>query len=157
MKKDITKYNKVCLVCSSGGHFQQLYSLKDYWGRLSHVWVTFDGANTQAILENETYYWAYSPTNRNMLNLFRNVFLAFKVLRKESPDLVISTGAGVAVPFIYAAKFFGIKTVYIESLTRVKDLSLAGKLIYPVVDHLFVQWPELASKYKKSDFRGQVI
>jgi len=91
------------------------------------------------------------------VNLFRNTFLAFKVLRKEKPDLVISTGAGVAVPFIYAAKFFGMKTIYIESLTRVKDLSLAGKLIYPVVDHIFVQWQELANKYRKADFKGRVL
>ncbi len=157
MEVKIKKYSKVLLVCSSGGHFRQLYSLKEYWKRLPRIWVTFDSSDTKTVLSNESYYWAYSPTNRNIKNLFRNVFLALRILKKEKPDLLISTGAGVAVPFIYIAKLFGIETIYIESLTRVEDLSLTGKLIYPVVDHMFVQWLELANKYKKANFQGRVI
>jgi len=154
---NIKKYNKICLVCSSGGHFRQLYSLKEYWEQFPRIWVTFDSSDTKTVLGDENYYWAYSPTNRNIKNLFRNVFLALRILKKEKPDLLISTGAGVAVPFIYIAKLFGIKTIYVESLTRVEDLSLTGKLIYPIVDYIFVQWPELANKYKKAEFHGRVI
>ncbi len=51
----------------------------------------------------------------------------------------------------------GIKTVYLELMTRVKRLSLTGALVYPVVDHLLVQWPELAAKYKKAVFKGRLI
>ncbi|GJL78472.1 MAG: hypothetical protein NPINA01_14610 [Nitrospinaceae bacterium] len=109
------------------------------------------------MLSQDDHYWAYSPTNRNIKNLFRNAFLAFKILKREKPDLILTTGAGIAVPFVYTAKLFGIKTVYVESLTRVDDLSLTGKLIYPVVDHLLVQWPELAGKFKKASFKGQVL
>lgn len=148
---------KICLVCSSGGHFSQLYSLKEYWKRHTHFWVTFNQADTRTFLNNDKHFWANSPTNRNAKNLFKNVFLAFKIITKEKPDLILTTGAGVSVPFIYIAKLFGIKSIYVESLTRVKDLSLTGKLIYPVADHIFVQWPELANKYKKADFKGRVI
>ena len=85
------------------------------------------------------------------------MILSFKILNKERPDLIISTGAGIAVPFIYIAKIFKIKTIYIESLTRVEKLSLTGKLIYPIVDLLLVQWPELEKKYSKAKFKGQII
>jgi hypothetical protein len=54
-------------------------------------------------------------------------------------------------------KILGIKTIYIESLTRVRTLSLSGRLVYPVAQYILVQWPELAYKYKKAIFRGQVI
>lgn len=148
---------KIALICSSGGHFLQLYSLREFWQECDHFWVTFSMEDTNSLLKSERVYKAHSPTNRNFINFIRNIFLSFPILSKERPELVVSTGAGVAVPFIYAAKILRIKTLYIESLTRVEDLSLTGKMIYPVVDDLLVQWPELAKKYKKAKFAGQVI
>ena len=148
---------KYCLVCSSGGHFLQLYELRCLWEVHEHFWVTFLGNDTHYLLNNEKKYWAFNPTNRNIKNLINNSFLAFKLLRKEKPEIIISTGAGICVPFIFIGKLLGIKTVYIESLTRVKKLSLSGKLVYPLVSFLLVQWPELEEKYKKALFKGNVI
>jgi len=148
---------KIGLVCSSGGHFFELYSLEEFWKEFKHFWVTFEKEDTNYLLKNEKVYLAYSPTNRNIKNLFKNIILSFKILTKERPDLILSTGAGIAVPFIYAAKILRIKTIYIESLTRVVDLSLTGKLIYPIVDVLLVQWPELEKRYGKAKFEGQII
>lgn len=148
---------KICLVCSSGGHFFQLYSLKKFWAGFEHYWVTFPGHDTHSLLFNENVYWAYYPTNRNIKNLIRNLILAIKILRRENPDVVISTGAGVSVPFIYIANLLKIKTIYIESLTRINSLSMSGKMVYPVVDHLIAQWPELEERYGKAIFIGQVI
>jgi beta-1,4-N-acetylglucosaminyltransferase len=148
---------KFCLVCSSGGHFLQLYSLRELWEGRERIWVTFPKEDTKVLLEGEHIYWAYHPTNRNIRNLFRNCSLALKVLRKEKPSVVISTGAGVAVPFIYGARLLGIRTIYIESLTRVKALSLTGNLVYPAARHFLVQWPELAQRHRKALYKGQVI
>ena len=69
----------------------------------------------------------------------------------------MSTGAGVCVPFIIAGRFLGIKTLYLESITRNEELSLSARLVYPFVDKLLVQWPDLAKKYKKAEFRGRII
>lgn len=148
---------KICLVCSCGGHFLQLFNLKDFWSTKERFWVTFNAPDTRSLLSEEAVYHAYHPTNRNIRNMIRNMFLAFKILIREKPDLVISTGAGVAVPFIYVAKILKIKSIYIESITRVNKLSLSGSLIYPIVDNLIVQWPELEKRYKKAKFAGQVI
>lgn len=148
---------KLCLVCSSGGHFLQLYSLKELWGDYDRFWVSFPNSDTRSLIESEKKYWAHHPTNRNIKNLVKNLFLAYKILRKERPDAIISTGAGIAVPFMYVGKLFGINTLFIESLTRVESLSLSGKLVYPVVRHFLVQWPQLAEKYKKAVYKGQVI
>jgi UDP-N-acetylglucosamine:LPS N-acetylglucosamine transferase len=71
--------------------------------------------------------------------------------------VIISTGAGVAVPFIYVGRLLGIRTIYLESWTRVKGLSLSARLVYPVVDVMLVQWPEVAGKYAKAMFKGQVL
>jgi len=71
-----------------------------------------------------------------------NFLKALYILRKSQPDLVVSTGASIAVPFLLASKLFGIKTVFIESISRSSDLSLSGKLVYNPVDEFYVQWPE---------------
>jgi len=148
---------KLCLVCSSGGHFFQLRSLNALWHRHDRFWVTFSSQDTSSLLGDEKVFWAYQPTNRNIKNLIKNTFLAVKILRAERPDAIISTGAGVAVPFLYMGRLMGVKTIYIESLTRVNDLSLSGKLVYPIVDKMLVQWPQLAGRYKKALFQGQVV
>lgn len=113
-------------------------------------WVTFKTASTELVLDGEKVYWAYGPTNRNIPNLLRNLYLAYQVIHTEKPQLVMSTGAGVAVPFIILAKFWGIKTVFIESLTRVQELSLSARLALPFIDTLYVPWEELEAKYSKA-------
>lgn len=90
---------KICLVGSSGGHLTHLYLLKEFWEKHERFWVTFDKVDSKSLLEAEKCYWCYFPTNRNIKNLIKNTFLAFKILKREKPDLIISSGAGPAVPF----------------------------------------------------------
>lgn len=94
-------------------------------------------------MKEERFYPCYYPTNRNVKNTIKNTILAFKILRKEKPDLIISSGAAVAVPFFWLGKLFGAKTVYIEIFDRIDKPTLTGKLVYPVTDKFIVQWEEL--------------
>ena len=72
--------------------------------------------------------------------------------KRTPPQLVLSTGAGVAVPFIILAKLARIKTVFIESFTRVEELSLSARLVMPFLDAIYVQWEQLTAKYSKAKF-----
>jgi UDP-N-acetylglucosamine:LPS N-acetylglucosamine transferase len=148
---------KLALVASSGGHLFQLSSLKEFWAEKDYFWISFETEDAKYLLKEEDVYWAYFPTNRNIKNLIKNFFLAIKIIRKERPDAIISTGAGIAVPFIFTAKLFGLKTLYLESITRSEELSLSARLIYYFVDKLLVQWPQLAEKYKKAEYQGRII
>jgi len=141
---------KILLISSTGGHFQALQRLHSFWGKHDYFWVTFKSSSTELVLDNEQVYWAYSPTNRNIINLLRNFWLAWHVIQKERPQLVLSTGAGVSVPFIILAKLFNIKTVFIESFTRVEELSLSARIILPFLDVIYVQWEQLVAKYPQA-------
>ena len=139
MKHVIDKQNlKICLVGSSGGHLTHLYMLKPFWKDKNRFWVTFDKEDARSLLKDEKVYPCYFPTNRNIKNLIRNTFLAIRVLKKEKPDLIISSGAAVAVPFFYLGKLFGTKTIYIEVFDRINKPTLTGKLVYPVTDRFIV-------------------
>lgn len=148
---------KVCLVASSGGHLMQLLSLREAWKGHESFWVSFPTEDAKSLLESEEVMWAYYPTNRSLLNLVRNGWLAWRILRRRRPDVILSTGAGVGVPFIWLGRLLGIPTVFIESVTFSDRRSLSGKLVYGCVDHYYVQWPDLAEKFPKATYKGQVL
>jgi beta-1,4-N-acetylglucosaminyltransferase len=150
---------KLLLVCSSGGHFKALLQLQPFWARHHRCWVSFDTPNTRDALVDERVFWAYSPTNRNAINFLRNFMLSSKVLRCYRPDVILSTGAGVAVPFLILGKFLGRRTVFVESVTRIKSLSLTARLVLPFLDVLYVHWPQLQARYPRAELivRSHVI
>ena len=97
------------LVCSSGGHLLQLVGLREAFGGLERVWVTFDKPDARSLLAGERVVHAFGPTNRNIPNLLRNLRLARRVLRRPSgPRAIVSTGAGVAVPFAWIGAPAGV-------------------------------------------------
>lgn len=148
---------KVCLVGSSGGHLTHLYMLKPFWENKDRFWVTFDKEDSKSLLKDEKMYPCYYPTNRNIKNLVRNTIVAWKVLRTEKPDVIISSGAAVSVPFFYLGKFFGAKLIYIEVFDRIDKPTLSGKLVYPITDKFIVQWEEMKSVYPKAINLGSIF
>lgn len=148
---------KVCLVGSSGGHLTHLYMLKSFWEKKDRFWVTFDKEDARSLLEGEKMYPCYFPTNRNIKNLVRNTFVALNVLRKEKPDVIISSGAAVAVPFFYLGKLFGAKLIYIEVFDRIDKPTLTGKMVYPIVDRFIVEWEEQRKVYPKAVNLGSIF
>lgn len=131
--------------------------LKPFWEDKERFWVTFDKEDARSVLQGEKMYPCYFPTNRNLKNLIRNIGVAWKVLRKEKPDLIISSGAAVAVPFFYLGKLFGAKLVYIEIFDRIDKPTMTGKMIYPITDRFVVQWEELKEVYPKAINLGSIF
>lgn len=148
---------KVCLVGSSGGHLTHLYMLKSFWKDQERFWVTFDKEDARSLLEGEKFYKCFFPTNRNIKNLIKNTILAWKVLRKEKPDLIISSGAAVAVPFFYLGKLIGAKLIYIEVFDRIDKPTITGKMVYPITDKFIVQWEEMKKVYPKAVNLGSIF
>lgn len=148
---------KIALVGSSGGHLTHLYMLKPFWQDKERFWVTFDKTDARSLLKDEVMYPCYFPTNRNVINLIRNTFVAIRVLKKEKPDLIISSGAAVAVPFFYIGKLMGAKLIYIEVYDRIDKPTVTGRLVYPIVDKFIVQWEEQKKVYKKAINLGSIF
>ena len=148
---------KVCLVGSSGGHLTHLYMLKPFWKDKNRFWVTFNKEDAKSLLEGEKVYPCYFPTNRSIKALIKNTKIAWNVLHKEKPDLIISCGAAVAVPFFYIGKMMGAKLVYIEVFDRIDKPTMTGKMVYPIVDKFVVQWEEQKQVYPKAVNLGSIF
>lgn len=142
------------LVASNGGHLLQLSRLRDTWAPEDRHWVTFDTEDASSLLDGEHVTFAHHPTNRNLPNLLRNTVLAFRLVRQRRPRAVVTTGAGVAVPFCYIARLYGARVVYIESFARVTEPSLTGRLVHPVAHRFFVQWPAMQRHFRKAEYVG---
>ncbi len=136
---DDTGRYTLLLVASGGGHLGQLLPLAPWWGRHDRVWVTFDTPSAAAVGDDRVVF-AHHPTTRNIPNLLRNLVLAWRVLREERPDVVVSSGAGVAVPFFVLARLLGIRTVFVEVYDRIDSRSLTGRLCRPLSDLFLLQW-----------------
>jgi UDP-N-acetylglucosamine:LPS N-acetylglucosamine transferase len=147
---------KVLLVGSSGGHLAQLLCLRGWWSGEDRLWVTFDTPDAVSRLVGETTRWAYHPTTRNLPNLVRNTAQAVGVLRSYRPDVVITTGAGVAVPYFWLARLFRARTVYLEVFDRVYSRTLTARLCRRVTDLFLVQWDEQLELYPGAVLLGPV-
>jgi UDP-N-acetylglucosamine:LPS N-acetylglucosamine transferase len=148
---------KVMLVCSSGGHLSQLHKLEPWWRAHERIWLTFRKADSLSLLEGERVVWAYHPTTRNLGNLLRNLRLARRVLAEFRPNVVVSTGAGVAFPFFLLARVRGIRTVYVEVYDRIDSATLTGRLCYPLSDLFLLQWEEQRRWYPRGVVIGRVF
>ncbi|MGN9066973.1 PssD/Cps14F family polysaccharide biosynthesis glycosyltransferase [Ligilactobacillus agilis] len=148
---------KVCMVGSSGGHLTHLYMLKPFWQKHDRFWVTFDKEDARSVLDGERLISCYYPTNRSLKALVINTMLAWKTLRKEKPDLIISSGAAVAVPFFWLGKLFGAKTIYVEVFDRIDKPTVTGKMVYSVTDEFIVEWEEMKKVYPKAKNLGSIF
>jgi UDP-N-acetylglucosamine:LPS N-acetylglucosamine transferase len=140
----------------------QLLALRGAWAEFSRVWVTFDKRDARSLLADEPVVFAHGPTNRNfgllaVKNLLLNLRTALRLLRVARPKVVLTTGAGVAVPFAWIGRALGARVVYVESLTRIERPSLSCRLIAPVASRIYAQWPELTEAVPRSRYVGSVV
>lgn len=148
---------KVGLVGSAGGHLAQLLLLRPFFERHEAFFVTLDKPDARARLQGERVYWAHGPTNRDPMKALQNLRLARRVVRDEAPDVLVSNGAGVALPFFVAARRRGIPTVFIEVYDRIDTPSLTGALLAPLCSAVVAQWPEQLQAYPDAHLLGPML
>jgi len=131
-------------------------AIGDAFSNFERTWVTLRAADSQSLLEDECVVFAYGPTTRSLPNLARNLVLAWRTIRRVDPDVIVSTGAALAVPFFVIGRLRGKRLVYVESFTRVESISLSGRMVYPVADAFFVQWPQTRAP-RKAMYAGSIL
>lgn len=144
-------------MASNGGHLLELLQLADLWPQERRHWVTFHTTDAMPRLAGEKTTWAHHPTNRNPPNLIRNFGLALRIVRRREIQAIVTTGAGVSVPFAIVARLRGVNVVYIESMARITSPSLTGRLVYPFANTFIVQWPGLRRYFKRAQAFGTVF
>ncbi|GFK23621.1 MAG: polysaccharide biosynthesis protein [Tetragenococcus koreensis] len=147
---------KICLISSSGGHFEQLLTLKKLKKNFDIYVVT---EKTDYFEKTKGVYYIQQVNRREKIFLFRMVIVFFQSLRifiKEKPDVIISTGALSVIPTFLIGKLFGKKLIFIESFAKISTPTLTGKFVYRFVDKFFIQWAELKKIYPDAICLGSI-
>lgn len=148
---------RVIMACSAGGHLAQLLALEEWHRQVDATWVTFDLPDARSALDGGQVVWAYHPTTRNLKNLVRNTGLAIKTIRRVRPDLIVSSGAAIAVPFFWLGKLFGAQTVYVEVVDRIDTRTMTARLVSPVTDLFLAQDPAQLAMFPGSFLIGELL
>ena len=146
---------KLCIVSSCGGHLTEVRCLKPAYDPYEHFYVLNDKVLLPPDMQGKTYFIRHSERDWKVLI---NLWEAFQILRKERPQVIVSTGAGPAVPLALVGKLlFRLKVVFIETITRVERPSLTGRIMYLLADDFFFQWEPLRRYFPKAGFGGPLI
>ncbi len=145
------------LVCSPGGHLLQMLSLEPSWSHMNTTWVTLRAPDSESLLAGQDVEFAHGPTNRSLVKLLRNLPVAWRLVRRRRPDVILSTGAALAIPFFLVGRLHRCRLVYVESLTRTRGLSLSGRVVYPLSDAFFVQWPQALRGHSRAAHFGNLL
>ena len=150
---------KACFVASSGGHWEELMCIQSIAEEHDTFYVTEEGGQARdSSLKNIHLLPQINRRQKDFVWQFLKLMIsAGKIMMREKPDVVITTGALISFPFCLCAKLIGAKVIYIETFARVNDRSLTGRLVYPLADLFLVQWESLLKFYPKAKYVGGIF
>jgi UDP-N-acetylglucosamine:LPS N-acetylglucosamine transferase len=148
---------RICLAASAGGHMSQLLKLSDSWLGFEVVYITTTDVMRDNLSKLGRVYVVGECNHKKPIRVFQVLMRCIKIVSRERPDVVISTGAAVGCIASFLGKLRGAKIIWIDSITNVERLSLSGRMVRHIADVFLTQWPELAQRYSAVEYRGAVI
>ena len=170
LKKNLKKNRiiRVLAVASAGGHWVQLRRLRPAWDGCRVAYVTTSMSRREEIInesqkcgeEISSFYKVVDATRWEKLKLLKQLLQICKILLKERPHVVISTGAAPGFFALRLGKLLGARTIWVDSIANVEELSLSGQKVRNCADLWLTQWEHLAgqrAKRKEPRYEGSVI
>lgn len=175
-KTEKLKQAKTLIVLGSGGHTTEILRIVQKLNLEKYSPRVYVKADSDTISSKKVKEFEKSKNNYKIIEISRSrevgqsyltsvlttvwtIFQSFPIIWREKPDLLLCNGPGTCVPLCLVAFFFksifmlNTKILFIESFCRVKSLSLTGKILYYLANHIIVQWPYLNGKtYPRSIF-----
>lgn len=133
----------------------EVRALLPAYGTRPHFYVLNDKALLPPDMQGITYFIAHSERDWKFL---LNLWEAFRILLRERPQLILSTGAGPVVPFAIVGRYlFGCRIVFVETITCVHTPSITGRLMYRLAHDFFYQWESLGRFFPKGRYGGALL
>lgn len=151
----------VTLISSTGGHWTQLQNIHKEFIERNDKYVKLkvitEKNTTNSNAKNINFLLQQDRKNKFFLLIFIwNVLKSLYYVLSFRPNIVITTGAGMTLPYLLFSKFIGAKIVFIESYAKINSPTLTGRLAYKFADYFYVQWPEMLEHYPKAKYKGSL-
>ena len=145
---------KVCVLSSCGGHLTEMLALRAAYASHEHFFVLNERVMLPEEMAGKTMFVSHSERDwRFLLNLWE----AWRILTNQRPDVILTTGAGLAVPFALIAKLRRVPVVFVEISAFVEEPSLTGRIMHRLADRLFYQWEGLGRHFPRGTFGGSLL
>lgn len=140
---DNNKRRKIVAVASGGGHWVQLMRICKAFDEYEIVFVTVHEAYRSQV--GKSKFYSVRDANRTQpLSLLKTAWQLVEIIRKEKPDIIVSTGAAPGYLALRLGRLIRAKTIWLESIANAEKLSMSGRRIGPYADLWLTQWPALA-------------
>jgi len=147
---------KILAIASPGGHWIQLNKIcKPLENQFEVVYIT-PGAKYNTNKDNKRIINITDASADSKLKLIPLVFQLVTIFIKERPTAIISTGAAPGAIAILLAKLLPIKTIWVDSIANVAQLSRSGRIVKNIADKVITQWEPL-SDGRKVSFQGAIL
>lgn len=143
---------RVCIVSSVGGHLREVLQLEEVLEDHDVFFILND--ETSVPLAGRVYRIAHAERD---LRVLWNLVEVLPILLRERPDVVLSTGAGPAVPVALWARLMGAVIIFVETFGAVERPTLTGRIMYHLADHFFYQWEDLRPYYPRGIHVGSIF
>lgn len=135
---------KILAISSIGGHWIQLLRLVPAFKEFEVIYASTHDKCATMIPQTSTFYTITDFSRWNPIKVIPTFFTICRIFIKESPDVVISTGAAPGLIAILIGRLFLKKTIWVDSIANVEKLSLSGRVASKIAHRVYTQWEHLA-------------
>jgi len=139
-----TGNRRILAVASGGGHWVQLLRLRPAFSGHHTAYATVR-PEYRSELGDEPFYVINDATRWDKLGLLRMALRLCWIVLRERPDVVVSTGAAPGYFALRLGKLIGARTIWLDSIANVEQLSMTGAMLRGRADLWLTQWEHLAS------------
>lgn len=134
---------RVLALSSGGGHWVQLLRLRPAFDGCDVVFATVK-PEYQMDVPGEAFRVIPDANRWSKISLLRSALGVLRVLWRERPDVVVSTGAAPGYFAIRLAPLLRARTIWVDSVANIDELSLSGRRAGAHASLWLTQWPHLA-------------
>lgn len=136
---------KIIAVASIGGHWVQLLRVAKPLEREYKVVYMSTHPKCKSMVGENSFYTISDFSRWDAWKMVPASFKVLRILLKERPASIISTGAAPGLLVILLGRLVGAKCIWIDSVANVQTMSACGKLARKLANRVYTQWPELAT------------
>ncbi|RBP14143.1 hypothetical protein DFR50_110169 [Roseiarcus fermentans] len=147
---------RILFVSSSGGVLLDLLALEPWWSKYRVAWAVVEAPDTASALAGQTCYWIGNTSFRRPFRIVLDFVSAWRILRRERPQLIVSAGSGPAIAFFALARVLGIPTFWIYTLNILATPGVSAKICTRMSSRVFLQQTSLLAAHPDGIVIGEL-
>ena len=133
---------RILAVASGGGHWVQLLRLRPALAEHDVTYVSVD-KRYRSDISPAQFHVVNDATRKDWIALGLLVVRLLWILVRVRPDTILTTGAAPDYFAVRLGRLLGVRTIWIDSIANVEQLSLSGQQVGPYADLWLTQWSHL--------------